>query len=120
LEAPEYCKIWLFIPLESQQQRQEEAIVIYKFMGGGGNWELGTYDGNWEQPTNFAGSQLLRQVFGAASFWWGLQGPLLVQQDFGGACKGLFIRASFVVHKRWPLASKRWQQPCLFLTGRPQ
>jgi len=29
-------------------------------------------NGNREQPTNFAGSQLLRQVFGGASFWWGL------------------------------------------------
>jgi len=37
-----------------------------------GTGNLGTNDGNWEQPTNFAGSQLLRQVFGAASFWWGL------------------------------------------------
>jgi hypothetical protein len=44
-KTPEYSKIWLFISLESQQQRQE-AIVICKFMGGGGNWELGTYDGN--------------------------------------------------------------------------
>jgi hypothetical protein len=61
-------------------------------MGGGGNWELGTYNGNWEQPTNFAGSQLLRQVFGAASVWWGLL--------------YIYKRASFVVHKRWPLALK--------------
>jgi hypothetical protein len=66
-------------------------------MGGGGNWELGTYDGNWEQPTIFAGSQLLRQVFGAASFWWGLLYIYI----------SIYIRPSFVVHKRWPLTSKK-------------
>ncbi len=72
METPEYCKIWLFIWLESQQQRQE-AIVICKFKGGGGNWELGTCDGNWEQPTNFCRLPAIED-------------KCLVQQAFGGAC----------------------------------
>ncbi len=72
-------------------------------MGGGGNWELGTCDGNWEQPTNLGGSQLLRQVFGAASFWWGLldiyiKGPLLLftkgglwHQRDGSSCASFLL-----------------------------